>query len=854
MKVKISHLYKFIIFFIIIVGSITLFFINYYKKSKEVDFFNENILSLDLAYNVSIDKYALLTKYILEESIHDEFIISLFERGINSKEDARRLYKGLLYKELYPLYVRLKKEGIRQFHFHTKNNESYIRFHKPSKYGDDLSKLRETIRVANEENRIVTSFDTGRVMSGFRNIFPINFKNKHIGSVEISISTKMMLDSISNLDKRREYSFLLSKDVVYAKLFESQKFLYQSSEINSDFLIEDKNSSLPDSPKELSYEVKEINKELYKNKRIKEAMSKGKKYGVFIKLDNTYYDVTFIPMLGINKKVEGYLIGYKKSINLPIILSLEVYAYLLVIFGMIILIIMTIIIYRKTKKLEDEQKWFKSITDSLGEGLYVMDSNARINYINPIACKILGYKEEEILGENAHNLFHSHYLNDNIKQEDCPIFTGVMKNNSFISKKEYFSNSKGKNIPVFVNASIVSRSNDEFEIVTSFSDISLQKKLEDKSALLIKALESSINCVVITDKDAIVQWANPAFEKLSGFRVDEIIGKNPKEFISSKKQTKEFYSQMWNTILAKKPWKGEIVNKKKDGSLYDEELIITPVLDENEEIVNFIAVKQDITHRKLMVLEKEERDRLFYQQSKMASMGEMLGNIAHQWRQPLSVISTVATGSKLQKEMDILSDADFNEAMDSINKSVQHLSQTIEDFRGFFDTKNNKEKEFLISKTIDKALNLVSSQFVSKDIEIIKNLTDISIVSLENELIQVLLNILNNSKDALLKLEEGRRLIFVNSYIENNLLVIEIKDNAKGIKEEIIDRIFEPYFTTKHQSQGTGIGLYMSQDIIGSHLDGSLCASNEEYIYEDIKYKGAKLSIKIPISLANRRL
>ena len=845
MKFRINNIYNFFIILIFLAGIFALAFINYHKKSKEREYFNENILTLDIAYHSSIDKYRLLSRYIFNESINDQLVVSLFEKGINSTGDTKKLYKGLLYKELYPLYLRLKVEGIRQLHFTTKNNESYIRFHNPNKYGDDLSKIRETIRVANDENKIVTNFETGRVMSGFRNVFPINLGNEHLGSVELSISTKMMIESISDLEKRREYSFILNKDVVFSKLFESQKFLYHDSVLNSDFVTEDINSFLPDSPKELSDITKKINEKLHNNKKLRKAMNKGEKYGVFVKLDNIYYDVTLIPMLGVAEKVEGYLIAYQKSIHIPIMMTLELYAYFLIILGTIILILMILIIQRKTIILDNERKWFKSITDSLGEGLYVMDSNAKINYINPSACKILGYKEDEILGKNAHNLFHSHYLNNNMKQADCPIFCGVMQNKSFISNKEYFLNSEGKNIPVALNSKLVLSVKNDLEIVSSFSDISVQKKLEDKSNLLIKAFESSINCIVITNKDAYVEWANLAFEKLTGFKISEIIGKNPKEFISSRKQTKEFYSQMWKTILDKKPWRGELINKKKDGSLYDEELIITPVLDEKGEIVNFIAIKQDITYRKLIALEKEEKDKIFFQQSKMAAMGEMLGNIAHQWRQPLSSISTAATGMKLQKELDCLTDDDFNYAMDLINNSAQYLSQTIDDFRGFFDPKNNKEKEFLISNVIDKALSIVSSQFVAKDIEIIKNIEDISIVSLENELIQVFLNILNNSKDILLKLEGEKRLIFINAYMKNKEIIIEIKDNAKGINEEIIDRIFEPYFTTKHQSQGTGIGLYMCQNIIENHLNGTLSVCNEDYMYKNILYRGAKFTIRI---------
>lgn len=146
---------------------------------------------------------------------------------------------------------------------------------------------------------------------------------------------------------------------------------------------------------------------------------------------------------------------------------------------------------------------------------------------------------------------------------------------------------------------------------------------------------------------------------------------------------------------------------------------------------------------------------------------------------------------------------------------------------------------------IDKVFNIIGQQFITQDIEIIKNIEDITILSLENELIQVLLNILNNAKDALLKLKDEKRLIFINAYTKDKFIVIEIKDNAKGIKEEIIDRIFEPYFTTKHQSQGTGIGLYMSQNIVKNYLNGTLDVYNEDYKYEGVAYTGAKFIIII---------
>ncbi|WP_421715413.1 sensor histidine kinase [Arcobacter arenosus] len=258
----------------------------------------------------------------------------------------------------------------------------------------------------------------------------------------------------------------------------------------------------------------------------------------------------------------------------------------------------------------------------------------------------------------------------------------------------------------------------------------------------------------------------------------------------------------------------------------------------------FIIYRSKIEDENNKAIEKE---RLLIQQSKMAAMGEMIGNIAHQWRQPLSAISATATGLKIQKELDCLSPDEIDSSLTAINNSVQYLSKTIDDFRGFLNPNNKDRKNFMISDSVDKALNLVSSQFAAKEIEVIKDIEEYELFSIENELVQVLINIFNNSKDILISKENQKRLIFIKTYKKNNSFYIEIKDNGGGIKDSIIERIFEPYFTTKHQSQGTGIGLYMSQEIVRNHLNGTLMVENATYIYKDIEYTGAKFTIEIII-------
>ncbi|WP_151950313.1 sensor histidine kinase [Aliarcobacter butzleri] len=244
--------------------------------------------------------------------------------------------------------------------------------------------------------------------------------------------------------------------------------------------------------------------------------------------------------------------------------------------------------------------------------------------------------------------------------------------------------------------------------------------------------------------------------------------------------------------------------------------------------------------------ELDNKQAILYQQSKMAAMGEMIGNIAHQWRQPLSIITTATSGMVLQKQMGVLTDEFFFEASNRINASSQYLSQTIDDFRNFFIPNKEKSKVNLI-EIFKKTLDLISAQFSSKDIEIIKNIEGVEFESYENELIQALINILNNSRDELIK-KDAERFIFVDAFEKDNFINIIIKDNAGGVIKENLDKIFEPYFTTKYKSQGTGIGLYMTEEIITKHLNGTICVENVEFTYDEKEYFGAEFTIRIDLN------
>lgn len=272
-----------------------------------------------------------------------------------------------------------------------------------------------------------------------------------------------------------------------------------------------------------------------------------------------------------------------------------------------------------------------------------------------------------------------------------------------------------------------------------------------------------------------------------------------------------------------------------------------PILIKSKNVI--FENKQSIILSIIDMSEIKNRENLLIQQSKMASLGEMIGNIAHQWRQPLSLISTAASGMKLQKEFDQLDDTTFTETIDNITNTTKFLSQTIDDFQNYLKEDKIK-KEFNVNSSINKILSMLKGSFKNHDINIILDLNEgLFIDSYENELNQAILNILNNAKDALLDIEKTNRYIHIKTHKEAEKIIIEIIDNAGGIKESILNKIFEPYFTTKHKSQGTGLGLYMTHKIITTSMNGEIKITNVSHKFND-KFFNNCTNVKIIIPLS----
>ncbi len=369
----------------------------------------------------------------------------------------------------------------------------------------------------------------------------------------------------------------------------------------------------------------------------------------------------------------------------------------------------------------------------------------------------------------------------------------------------------------------------------------------------IEAIEQN-NIVSKTDINGIITFANEEFCKISKYRKEELIGKNH-NIVRHPDVPSEAFKKLWDTILAKKTYKATVKNMAKDGSTFYVNTTVIPILDENNNIIEFVAIRYDVTKAVMTAKELEkkeeelellnatleerikkqtlkleelnknleikvkkeveknrEKDRIMFQQARFAAMGEMIANIAHQWRQPLSELGILlfkiknAFFNKDTKEFD----KDYNDC----KAVISTMSKTIDDFRDFFKPSREKN-DFYIEDIIEEAIFIIKETLKSHNIKInFNNKHSIIINGHPNEILQVVLNIINNAKDVLISKEQKIKKIGIKTSYVKDKVQITICDNGGGIKENIIEKIFDPYFTTKHSKQGTGIGLYMSKKII----------------------------------------
>ena len=372
--------------------------------------------------------------------------------------------------------------------------------------------------------------------------------------------------------------------------------------------------------------------------------------------------------------------------------------------------------------------------------------------------------------------------------------------------------------------------------------IALNNKLQDEynnSDRELKKQKYALDehaIVAITDVKGTITYVNQKFIKISAYKKEELLGQNHR-IINSGVHSADFWKDMYRNVSHNKTWHGEVCNKAKDGSLYWLETTIVPFLDKNKKPISYVSIRTDITKRKEDEEILHKKDKQLLEQSRLAQMGEMISMIAHQWRQPLGTIASTSLDLNMKIELETYNLENelerkncqnyFSNRLQNIEELTQNLTKTIDDFRSFYKP-NELAKKVQVDTLIKKVFNIIGSSFEMKNIKVIGEYNSVKEFELQDsEMMQVILNILKNAEDNFKKRDISNATIWISTEDIDNGMNLVICDNGGGINDENITKIFDPYFSTKNQKNGVGLGLYMSKLIVEEHHSGKLIAFNK---------------------------
>lgn len=453
---------------------------------------------------------------------------------------------------------------------------------------------------------------------------------------------------------------------------------------------------------------------------------------------------------------------------------------------------------RAADKIRKQEKFLKSAIDSLSHPFIVIDANDHTVKIANSAARIYDISNKKSCYELTHGFSqpcsgsgHRCTLEE-IKSTNKP----VRVEHEHLDKDGNVRNFEIHGYPIFDNEGNV------VQIIQYTLDITERKKAELESHRLGTAIKQSADSIVITDPNGIIQYVNPAFEIVTGYKIDEVIGQTPR-ILNSGRHDAKYYKRMWDTIRKGNIWHGQFINKKKDGTLFDEEATISPVKDDHGMIINFVAIKRDVT-------EKKRLESIAEASNLMDNLGYIFSGIRHEIGNPVNSIKMALT--ILNKNLKSYSKKKIEElitrALDDVSR-VEYLLKALKSFSMFERPDIQKIQMYDFMQNF---LSLVKKDIEKKSIRVKTRLTsDVEWGYTDpRALHQVLLNLLTNAVDALA--ERADRQITVCMKNTSNLIQIKIVDNGCGLSEEESQNLFKPFYTSK--AHGTGLGLVIVKKML----------------------------------------
>ena len=457
---------------------------------------------------------------------------------------------------------------------------------------------------------------------------------------------------------------------------------------------------------------------------------------------------------------------------------------------------------RRTAQLKESEEFLRAMIACSPVALYSIDLDGNVLVWNASSERIFGWTTEEVIGNPLPIISQ-----DN--QEEFTKFRRIVLAGKSLAGIEVVRNKKdGSSFPALLSAAPVYDARGQMiSIMSAMEDITERKRAEAERERLIAAIEQAGDMVCITDPSGIIQYVNPAFETVTGYSKNETVGRTPR-ILRSGVQDAAFYRNLWETISSGRTWEGRMVNKRKDGAFFTEEATISPVFDASGRIVNYVAVKHDITEQLRFAAQFEQAQR-------MESVGRLAGGVAHDFNNMLGVI--IGYAELGLAEVDPSNPLYSN--LEEILKAAKRSSDITRQLLAFARKQTIALKVLDLNETVESMLKMLR-RLIGEDIDLVwlpeSGLWPVKMDPAQID--QILANLCVNSRDAIAGVGEviieSKNVTFDQVYcaehagfIPGKFVLMAVSDDGCGMDKETLNNIFEPFFTTKDVDQGTGLGL-----------------------------------------------
>lgn len=470
---------------------------------------------------------------------------------------------------------------------------------------------------------------------------------------------------------------------------------------------------------------------------------------------------------------------------------------------------------RAEEALREERNRAQEYLDVAGVILLALDKQGLVTLLNRKGREVLGFEnEEDLLGMEWFETCLPAASADKVRSVFKRILAGEYERFEYVDDDVRTQTGEIRTIS-WHTAILHDAEGNAIGTLSSGQDVTDSKRAERQNALLATAVDQADESIVITDSDATVQYVNPAFERVTGYSRAEIVGKNPR-ILKSGKQDRVFYEEMWNRLTKGEVWYGQMVNKRKDGSEFQEEASISPIKDARGRITNYVGVKRDITH-------EVELDSQLRQAHKMEAIGTLASGIAHDFNNLLQAMLGYAVLARRKTAGDKQVSASLQQVIEAGNRATELVSQILAFSR-------RTERRFLpvqLDQVVREAAKLLRPSLPSTiDLRVDIDPKCRAVIGDATEMHQVIMNICTNAYQAMrdtggvleiLVHETSVDAVRASSHPlleEGDYVRVVVVDTGCGMPPETLERVFDPYFTTKEAGEGTGLGMATVRGIV----------------------------------------